>query len=68
MYDGGAIWSAVDMYFIDHLVAEDEVLVAARQSSARTSMPHADVSSTQGGFLAVIARIVGARRVLGSGR
>ena len=64
MYDGEAIWSAVDTYFIDHLVAEDEVLVAARQSSARTSMPHADVSPAQGGFLAVIARIAGARRVL----
>lgn len=27
-------------------------------------MPHADVSPTQGGFLAIIARIAGARRVL----
>ncbi|HVX55985.1 O-methyltransferase [Nocardioides sp.] len=64
MYDGEAIWSKVDDYFVDRLVNEDDALVAARESSARTVMPQADVSPTQGAFLSVVARIAGARRVL----
>ncbi|MFT4082635.1 MAG: O-methyltransferase [Nocardioides sp.] len=64
VYDGEAIWSAVDTYFIDRLVTEDEALVHARESSIRTVMPQADVSPSQGAFLGVIARIAGARRVL----
>lgn len=64
MYDGEAIWSKVDDYFVDRLVNEDDALVAARESSARTVMPRADVSPTQGAFLSVVARIAGARRVL----
>ncbi len=45
-------------------MTEDEALVRARESSSRTIMPLADVSPLQGAFLAVIARLSGARRAL----
>jgi predicted O-methyltransferase YrrM len=64
VYDGEAIWAKVDDYFIEHLVDEDEALVAARESSVHTAMPQADVAPNQGAFLSVITRIAGARRVL----
>lgn len=64
MYEGEQVWRDVDTYFIDHLVDEDEALAQARLSSARTVMPEADVAPNQGAFLAVIAQIAGARRVL----
>lgn len=59
-----AAWHDVDRYFIDKLVSEDDALVAARESSAYTALPFADVSPTQGALLSVIARLSGARRVL----
>ncbi|GAA2182632.1 O-methyltransferase [Brooklawnia cerclae] len=64
MYRGEPIWEAVDRLFIDRLVDEDEALVAARESSARTAMPQADVAPNQGAFLSIIARIAGAHRIL----
>lgn len=64
VFEGEAIWSAVDDYLVDHLVVEGEALAAARKSSSRTVMPQADVSPSQGAFLAIIAQIAGARRVL----
>lgn len=59
-----AAWSAVDRFFEDHLVSEDEALVAAAQSCERTTMPHAAVSAGQGRLLNLIAHISGATRVL----
>lgn len=64
MYEGEEIWGRVDDYLIGRLVDEDDALAAARESSARTAMPLADVAPNQGAFLSVIARIAGARRVL----
>ena len=62
--EGEASWAVVDEYFIENLVAEDDALVQARRSSPRTAMPGADVAPNQGAFLALIARMTGARRVL----
>jgi predicted O-methyltransferase YrrM len=56
-------WRAVDDYF-GALVHEDAVLVAARESGARTTMPNAEVAANQGAFLALLAHTAGARRVL----
>lgn len=56
-------WRAVDEYF-GALVREDAVLVAARESGARTTMPNAEVAANQGAFLALLAHTAGARRVL----
>lgn len=64
MYEAEELWREVDRYFADRLVAEDEALVHARESSSRTVMPEADVAPNQGAFLALIAQIAGARRVL----
>lgn len=63
-YESAAAWRQVDSYFSHALVPEDEALVAARESGARTTMPNAEVSATQGAFLALLAQIAGARRVL----
>lgn len=59
-----ASWDAVDAYLADALVDEDAALAAARLSSSATTMPHAAVSAAQGAFLALLARLTGARRVL----
>jgi predicted O-methyltransferase YrrM len=57
-------WNAVDEYFTHLLVDEDDALRAARESSVRTVLPMADVAPNQGAFLALLARMCGARRVL----
>jgi predicted O-methyltransferase YrrM len=57
-------WRAVDEYFTGLLVDEDDALRAARESSVRTVLPMADVAPNQGAFLALVARMCGARRVL----
>ncbi|WP_425956105.1 O-methyltransferase [Xylanimonas sp. McL0601] len=59
-----ASWDDVDGYLIDRLVHEDEALVQARASAARTVMPGAAVAPNQGAFLSLVAQIAGARRVL----
>ncbi len=64
MYEGEATWSAVDRYFIDHLVTEDDTLRDARDSAATTEMPQGEVAPNQGALLAIVAQIAGARRVL----
>ncbi len=57
-------WRAVDEYFTGLLVDEDDALRTARRSSVRTALPMADVAPNQGAFLALLARMCGARRVL----
>ncbi|UNX56400.1 class I SAM-dependent methyltransferase [Georgenia sp. TF02-10] len=57
-------WRAVDDYFVRSLVAEDEVLAAARESGRSTTMPGAEVTPNQGALLGLIAQLAGARRVL----
>ncbi|MGC4112151.1 MAG: O-methyltransferase [Nocardioides sp.] len=64
MYDGEQVWHEVDRYFIERLVPEDPALARARSSSTDTVMPGADVAPNQGAFLAIVAQIAGARRVL----
>lgn len=63
-YASSSAWRAVDAYFTDTLVQEDEALEHARQSGARTTMPHAEVAANQGAFLALLTQLSGARRVL----
>jgi predicted O-methyltransferase YrrM len=57
-------WNAVDHYFSDTLLTEDEALREARRATKRSTMPGAEVTAAQGALLALIARISGARRVL----
>lgn len=62
-YATSPVWRAVDEYF-GALVGEDDALVAARESGARTTMPNAEVAANQGALLGLLAQIAGARRVL----
>ena len=63
-YESPRAWRDVDDYFSRALVPEDDALVAARESGARTTMPNAEVAANQGALLGLITRISGARRVL----
>ena len=57
-------WSAVDEYLAGVLVTEDEPLRGALRASEEAGLPPIQVSPTQGKFLQVLARSVGARRIL----
>lgn len=63
-YESAAAWREVDAYFTEALVSEDAALAAARESSARTTMPDAEVAANQGALLGLLTKIAGARRVL----
>ncbi|WP_030901324.1 O-methyltransferase [Streptomyces sp. NRRL F-5126] len=57
-------WTAVDDYFTEHLVGEDEALRAALDASAKAGMPPINVAPNQGKLLQLIAQLHGARRIL----
>ncbi len=57
-------WEAVDAYMVRELVEEDAYLVAARQSARHAGFPSHEVTPNQGKLLALLAEMVGARRVL----
>ena len=63
-YESVPAWREVDAYFGAALVSEDAALAAARESSAATTMPDAEVAPNQGAFLALLTKIAGASRVL----
>lgn len=56
------LWYKVDGYFADHLRPPDPILTAAMRDGA--ALPQIQVSELLGGFLSVLARTAGARRVL----
>jgi predicted O-methyltransferase YrrM len=58
------VWTAVDTYFGDLLIARDEKLEAALARNQKEGLPPIDVSRLQGKFLEMLVRISGARRVL----
>ena len=62
--DDGAIWTAVDAYLADHLIAKDEVLEAALRDSEAAELPPIQVTALQGKMLQMFARMAGARRIL----
>lgn len=64
MYESDDLWRAVDSYFVETLVDEDDALVEARESGHSTTMPQAEVAPNQGKLLALLARTAGATRVL----
>ena len=63
-YASAPAWRAVDEYFADALVGEDDALALARESGERTTMPNAEVAANQGALLGLVAQLSGARRVL----
>jgi predicted O-methyltransferase YrrM len=62
--DDEAMWTAVDAYLSDHLIANDEVLEAALRDSKSAGLPEIQVTPLQGKMLAIFARMIGARRIL----
>jgi len=57
-------WQAVDDYFTGQLSGPDPVLDAAHEANALAGLPPIDVSPAQGKLLHLLARTVGARRIL----
>ena len=57
-------WSAVDAYFGDRLIGSDPTLAAVIAANIAAGLPPIDVSPTQGKLFHLMARMVGARRIL----
>jgi predicted O-methyltransferase YrrM len=57
-------WSAVDEYYANLLVPDDAVFNAVQQAARDAELPNISVSTLQGKFLYLLAKIHGARRVL----
>jgi predicted O-methyltransferase YrrM len=57
-------WDAVDRYFTDLLVPPDPALDAALQASAEAGLPAINVAPNQGKLLNLLARVLGARKIL----
>ena len=59
-----ALWTAIDNYLNNALVASDPVLDAALQATEAAGLPAINVAPNQGKFLMLLARVIGARRIL----
>jgi len=57
-------WTAVDTYFAEKLFPDDPVQEATLQASDAAQLAPINVTAAQGRFLMLLARAVGARRVL----
>jgi predicted O-methyltransferase YrrM len=57
-------WSAVDRYLEERLLGADEVLAAVLEDIRAHHLPAISVSPSQGKLLFVLARAMGARRIL----
>jgi predicted O-methyltransferase YrrM len=57
-------WTAVDDYFEAELLENDPILEATLRSSQAAGLPEIQVSPTQGKLLHLLAKSVGARRIL----
>ena len=60
----GAAWTAVDAYIEQKLIPRDDALDAALAASAAAGLPGIQVAPVQGKMLAILARAVGAKRIL----
>ena len=58
------VWEAVEQYFDKVLVAQDSALEDALATAAAEKLPAIQVSSVQGKLLHLLARILGARKIL----
>jgi predicted O-methyltransferase YrrM len=59
-----SLWNEVDGWFESRLEASDKVLDAALADSAAAGMPAISVTPLQGKFLALLAQVCNARRIL----
>ncbi len=58
------VWTAVDTYFTEKLFPDDPVQEATLQASADARLAPINVTAAQGKFLMLLAKAIGARRVL----
>jgi predicted O-methyltransferase YrrM len=58
------LWTKVDDYICDQLVPRDEALVAALRDSKAAGLPDIAVAPNQGKMLNLVARLMGAKRIL----
>ena len=58
------LWSKVDNYIVERLTRADDALDAALKSNAAAGLPQIDVSPAQGKFLHLLAKMIGAKRIL----
>ena len=61
---GHETWTAVDDYFCAALAPADDALAEAQRHSAAAGLPSISVSAAQGKMLQLLARSIGARRIL----
>lgn len=59
-----ATWDAVDRFIADHLLENDPALQAALEASEAAGLPAINVAANQGKLLMLLARAIGARRIL----
>jgi predicted O-methyltransferase YrrM len=57
-------WTAVDSYFSGLFIPDDQVLAHALQVARDAGLPSINVSAAQGKLLHLLARVIGARRIL----
>ena len=57
-------WEAVDRYFGDLLLVKDPALEAALTESEAAGLPEIAVAPNQGALLNLLAKAIGARRIL----
>ena len=57
-------FAAVDDFLLAHLGGDDAVLAAALARSDAAGLPAINVSAPQGKFLYLLARLIGAQRIL----
>jgi predicted O-methyltransferase YrrM len=58
------VWDAVDDFIAGHLVGDDPALQAAIEASEAAGLPSINVAPNQGKLLMLLARAIGARKIL----
>jgi predicted O-methyltransferase YrrM len=58
------VFDAVDRFIADHLVEDDPALQAALEASEAAGLPAINVAPNQGKLLMLLARAIGARKIL----
>jgi predicted O-methyltransferase YrrM len=58
------VWTSVDRYIAERFIPEDPALDEALRESDRARLPSIAVSAAQGKWLHLLARAIGARRIL----
>ena len=57
-------WDEIEQYTSGLLAKDDSHLIAALEASAKAGLPAIQVTAVEGGFLSILARAVGAKRIL----